>query len=125
MAVPATPRLLVIDDDLAVRSMLTDVLRTLGYRVDEARDGVEGIWRLAESEYDLVLIDYLMAGMTGREVVEAVRRRLPAVKLIMLTGFATEEDVEFVRRQGLTVLVKPVGFGELSAAIQKVLNSPT
>ncbi len=89
MAVTATPRLLVIDDDPAVRSMLTDALTSLGYSVDQARDGVEGIWRIGESYYDLVLTDHAMPGMNGREVVEAVRRRHPAANLIMLTGYAT------------------------------------
>jgi two-component system, NtrC family, response regulator AtoC len=119
-----TPRLLVIDDDIAVRGMLADVLTHLGYDVDEASNGVEGVGRFDEDNYDLVLTDHLMPGMTGREVIEAVRERRPATNLIMLTGYTTDADVEALRRQGLTILAKPVNISDLNAAIQRVLNSP-
>jgi CheY-like chemotaxis protein len=68
-----------------------------------------------------VLTDFLMPGLTGAEVVEALQRRDPAVKVVMLTGSAMEGDVARVRDRGVTVLGKPVSLDRFSAVIAEVL----
>jgi CheY-like chemotaxis protein len=116
-------RALVIDDEPALRALLVDFLTLLvGVEtVDVAADGEAGLALFDRHRYDLVLTDFLMPGLTGAEVVEALRRRDPAVKVVMLTGSAMEEDVARVRERGVTVLAKPVSLDRFSAVITEVL----
>jgi DNA-binding response OmpR family regulator len=72
--------------------------------------------------YDLVLTDFLMPGLTGAQVVEALQERDPTVKLVMLKGSAAERDVARVRERGVTVLAKPVSIDHFSAVIEEVLR---
>ena len=117
-------RALVIDDAPALRELLVDVLTLLvGIgTVDVAADGAAGLALFARHRYDLVMTDFLMPGLTGAEVVEALQRRDPGVKIVMLTGSAMEEDVVRVRERGVTVLGKPVSLDRLDAVIAEVLG---
>ena len=117
-------RALVIDDEPALRELLADFLTLLvGVEtVDVAADGTAGLALFARHPYDLVLTDYLMPGLTGAEVVEALQRRNPAAKIVMLTGSAIDQDIAGVRERGVTVLAKPVSLDRFSAVIAEVLG---
>ena len=69
-----------------------------------------------------LLADFLMPGLTGAEVVEALQRRNPAAKIVMVTGSAMDEDIAGVRERGVTVLAKPVSLDRFSAVIAEVLG---
>ena len=115
---------LVIDDEPDLCELLVDVLTLLvGIgTVDVAADGAAGLALFARHRYDLVVTDFLMAGLTGAEVVEALQRRDPAVKIVMLTGSAMEEDVARVRERGITILAKPFSVDHFGAVIAEVLG---
>ena len=79
-----TSAVLVIDDDAGIRETLAEYLRAVGYHVDVAGDGVEGLERLSETRPDVILVDLRMPGMDGRRFLELVRadparRTLPVV----------------------------------------------
>lgn len=114
-------RVLVVDDDPRVRDLLRDFLGTIGCDVDEAADGLEGVARLAQAGYDLVVTDLVMPGPTGWDVTEAVRRRDAALPVLMLTGSATNLDADRARSLGVRILHKPVGFVEFRAAAAQAL----
>ncbi len=67
-------RILVVDDDAAVRTLVRTVLERAGYEVTTARDGREGIALLAASDYDLVLLDVVMPKRAGVEIVDELRK---------------------------------------------------
>ena len=114
--------ILVIDDDSGVREFLIDVLSALGYGAEAVTSGVEGLRRLGERRYDLVITDYMMPEMTGIEIAETIRRRYPSQKLLMITGLAGDPKVDRWRRRGLTVLGKPVHVEHLTAAVAELLR---
>jgi CheY-like chemotaxis protein len=119
-------RVLIVDDEPAIRSLMTDVFRTVvGVRaVDVAENGARALEMVDRHRYDLVVTDLLMPGMTGFEVADAVRRRGPGTRVIMLTGSASASDIGFATARGLTVLHKPIRIGDLTHAVLEVLAQP-
>ncbi len=117
-------RLLVIDDDPAVRSVLCDLLSGLGYAVDGAPDGAEGLARFGQGGYDLVLTDLAMPSLSGLEVAEAVRSESAVTPVILVTGSATDLDAQRADALGVAILHKPVPFQDLRAAVGQALSSP-
>ena len=85
-------RILIIDDDRAFRISTGALLTDEGYRVDAASGGDEGLTRLREGRYDLVILDLKMEGRTGLSVLEELRRTGRAVPVLMLTGYATVDS---------------------------------
>jgi CheY-like chemotaxis protein len=119
-------RILLIDDDEAVRGILGQILRRAGHTVIEARDGDEGVDLFPQAAADLVITDMMMPGKTGQEVVQALRRDRPQVKIIAMSGggrLGLAEVLGSALLEGATeVLAKPFTFGVLFAAIDRVLG---
>ncbi len=113
-------RILVVDDDEAVRRFIVESLQTLGYSVDEAADGEAGLRVLQGSPPDLIIVDYAMPGMTGVDVVLRARAVAPGVPIILATGYADMEAVDRVMPTE-SVLRKPFRLAELGLAVRQAL----
>ena len=114
-------RVLVIDDDEGVRRFLVDSLGSLGYDVDQAPDGEQGLVRLGAAMPDLLIVDYAMPGITGVDVVAEARARTPGLPIILVTGYADMEAVDRVIEPA-NVLRKPFRINELAAAVRTALT---
>jgi signal transduction histidine kinase len=79
-------RILIIEDELPMRTALTDLLQAQGYRVIVAADGVTGLERALEEKPDLILLDVMMPKLDGFAVCRGVRQHAPAVPILMLTA---------------------------------------
>jgi DNA-binding response OmpR family regulator len=110
--------LLLIDDDSSVRSLVSEMLTILGYRVDEASDGVEGLGLFDRGHYDLVVTDYMMPRLNGAAVADAIRRKGSTACVMVLTGCADDSGIEGLRHRGIPILAKPVGLTQLKAAVE-------
>src|ERR687885_1536884 len=124
----APVRILVVDDERAVRESLRRALQLEGYGVDLAADGAEALRRLAipQDEPDAVVLDVLMPGVDGLEVCRRLRRRGRTVPVLMLTA---RDEVES-RVAGLDAgaddyLVKPFALEELLARLRALLRRTT
>jgi CheY-like chemotaxis protein len=115
-------RALVIDDDAHVRQALHDVVTGLGFHADAASNGSEGIARFESHPYDVVLTDLLMPGMTGWEVLKAVRERNPKIPVIIITGSAGHDNDRRVAQPGVALLHKPVRMDFLGSTLARVLG---
>jgi signal transduction histidine kinase/CheY-like chemotaxis protein len=114
-------RVLVIDDDETVREALADMLRLQDHQVDLAEDGAEGLTRLGSRSYDVVLTDLAMPGMSGWEVVQAMKTCHPEVPVAVVTGTAVEVSPEALRVRGIdAVVAKPVAFEDLQTVLARV-----
>ncbi|TAJ64445.1 response regulator, partial [Brevundimonas sp.] len=113
-------RILVVDDDEAVRRFIVECLQTLGYSVEAAADGESGLRALREARPDLLIVDYAMPGMTGVEVVRQARLVAPDVPILLATGYADMEAVDRVMPMD-SVLRKPFRLAELGVAVRKAL----
>lgn len=115
--------ILVVEDDAAIRQGIVDALGFDGYRVREAADGNTGRTEALQAPCDLVLLDLVLPGMGGLEILEEVRKSRPSLPVIILTARGDEED----RVRGLKLgaddyVVKPFSVKELLARVQAVLR---
>jgi len=116
-------RILIIEDEMAMRRALEDVLVAEGYRVLTAEDGERGLERAIAEKPDLVLLDIMMPKLDGYAVCEELRRLANPVPILMLTAKGQVED----RVAGLDVgaddyLVKPFSTEELLARVRALLR---
>jgi DNA-binding response OmpR family regulator len=116
-------RILIIEDELPMRTALADLLTANSYRVITAADGDAGLERALEDKPDLVLLDVMMPKLDGFSVCREVRRRAPALPILMLTAKGQVDD----RVAGLDAgaddyVVKPFSSRELLARIRAMLR---
>jgi CheY-like chemotaxis protein len=120
-AAPKAVRVLVVDDDSAVREVTSSLLADLGYGVIEAGSGGAALDLLdREPEIDLVLLDFAMPGMNGAEVAREARVRRPDVPIVFVTGYADTEAIGQLDEVG--ILRKPYVERELAAKLRAVLR---
>jgi CheY-like chemotaxis protein len=116
-------RILVVDDDSESRQLKVDLLRSSGYQVEAANDGVAGWEALRTYEYDLVVTDNQMPRMTGLELIKNLEFSHMSIPVIMATGNVPAD--EFMRRPWLkpeATLQKPFTNNDLLEAIRSVLG---
>lgn len=117
-----SPRILVVDDDATVRTLLRRMLTIEGYAVDEAADGASAMKKVEAWAPDLLLLDIMMPGQDGLDVL-SVLRRTSAVPVILLTAKSEEADRVLGFRFGADdYVVKPFSTAELIARIAAVLR---
>lgn len=115
--------ILVIEDDPAVRRGVVDVLEYAGYRTLEAGDGHAGMELALKANYRLLLLDLVMPGPSGFDILQAIKRKRPGQAVIILSARGEEND----RVRGLTTgaddyVVKPFSMKELLARVDAVLR---
>jgi DNA-binding NtrC family response regulator len=117
-------RVLVVDDEKLIRMSLRAVLEREGFDVDEAEDGAGTAKRLAENEYDLVLLDFRLPDTNGIEILRKLRQDHPETGAILLTAHSTiDSAVEAIKLGAFDYLNKPVNTDELVATIVKALET--
>jgi signal transduction histidine kinase/DNA-binding response OmpR family regulator len=118
-----TPRVLVTDDDQAVRAMCGRALRRQGYQVDEAATGEAALASVGTGDYDLLLTDLRMPGMGGLAACQEIRRRDPDLPIVIMTGYGTIESAIEALEIGVSeFLLKPFRPDELVAAVARALT---
>jgi CheY-like chemotaxis protein len=122
MAPGVRPRVLVIDDDPSVRLSVCDMLESLGYETDDAEGGGQGVALLERHQYGLVITDLRMPSMSGWAVVNAVRERTPTMPIIVISGFATDDDARQAQTVGVPLLRKPFSVAELRRVVRELLG---
>jgi DNA-binding response OmpR family regulator len=116
-------RLLIVDDEEPLRTIMKDELIQRGFEVGDVGDGAAGLEALAEGTYDVVILDVRMEGMDGLEVLRQIRSREFPTKVIMLTGV----DELKIARESLALgaddfMTKPFQLQNLLACIDRVLR---
>lgn len=120
---PEKSRILVVDDEETLRTVLSTELTSEGYEVSTAADGGEAIELVKDNNYDLVLLDIKMPNVDGFEVLKFVKGNKPDVKVIMLTGFADLKNAIESKRLGAEDFVsKPYDLVDLLTTIERVLS---
>jgi DNA-binding response OmpR family regulator len=116
-------RIVVVEDEPAIRRGVVDALRLTGYEVFEAADGAAGLIAATQPHVDLVLLDLLLPRRDGLEVLAEVRRLCPTRPVIILTARGTEEDrVRGLKMGADDYVVKPFSAKELLARVEAVLR---
>jgi DNA-binding response OmpR family regulator len=118
----ATPRILLVDDELSVQKLLAYPLRKEGYDVIPALDGREALERLRDNNFDLVVLDVMLPRMDGFDVCRAIRSR-STVPIIMLTAKTEETDKVLGLELGADdYITKPFSVREFRSRVKAVLR---
>lgn len=117
------PRILVVDDEAAIRGLLEAAFSEAGYDVRAAADALEGMSLCTKERFDVVLSDVVMPGMDGHEFVRWIAKNLPGVPCALMTGFEAEcKDCPFV--PPCQLLRKPFQPKEAVALVTRMLKIP-
>jgi len=116
-------RILVVEDEAAIRDGLIDVFVFHGYDVDSAADGLQGLARAESGTFDLIVLDVMLPGLDGFEICRRIRARDRDQAIVMLTAKSADEDIV----QGLTLgaddyVSKPFSVTQLVLRVQAVLR---
>jgi DNA-binding response OmpR family regulator len=115
--------LLVVDDDQELRENICEILSDAGFTVTPAASGEAALDCLEQQAFDVVLLDLIMPGMDGKEVLPLIKRQSPSVRVIMITAFATIENAVSAMRKGADdYLTKPFKVDELLTAVRRCLE---
>ena len=112
------PRILVIDDNAAIRELLRIVLEGEGYEVIEAADGAEGLQRYQATPTDLVITDLQMPGMDGLELLMALQRMVPTPVLMAISG--DRDALTQARKFTPHTFAKPLPLEQVLAAVRNL-----
>ena len=123
-----TKRILVIDDEVAIRKSFVLALEDTGYAVDTAGSGKEGIELFKNSQYDLIFLDMKMPGKNGVEVLREIRRMDQQVPIYIITAFFAEffDELKNAEKEmvDFEILRKPIGIDQIVMVVKSVLESP-
>jgi CheY-like chemotaxis protein len=126
---PASPRVLVVDDSVVVRRVLSMTLRQIAEfvfaEIDEAPSGEHALIKLREGRYDLVLSDVRMPGMDGLTLVRRIREELNdrTTPVIMISTLGTDEDIQRGLECGATAYItKPIAPHNIITSLQDILK---
>lgn len=119
-------RILVIDDDPAIREMLRDNLESAGYEILEAGDGETGERMFGETPVDLVITDIIMPGREGVSMLKSLRTKSPEVRIIAISGgghISPETYLGIARKFGADLTFeKPFKIKTLLAAVERMIG---
>ena len=119
-------RILIIDDESQIRSMLRLMLERVGYEIAEAPDGIEGIRQYRENPADLIITDLIMPNKDGIGMIIDLKKEFPKVKIIAMSGGGVnrpEGYLDGAKKLGATrTLTKPIDRDELLKAVKATLK---
>ena len=118
------PRVLVVDDEVRIQKVCQRLLTEEGCDVEVAQDGIKGLKMIDEKHFDIILLDLMMPGMSGLDVLTDVKARHPDTVVIIITGYATlEHSIETMKKGAFDFLSKPFSPTELRIVIAKAIES--
>lgn len=117
------PRILIIDDEKAIRNTLKDILTYEKFDVDEAADGAEGVKKVEAQNYDVVLCDIKMSKMDGMEALSKILAVKPDMPVVMISGHGTiETAVEALKKGAYDYISKPPDLNRLLVTVRNALD---
>jgi len=119
------PKILIIEDEAAIRRVLSKILSEENdtYKVEEAEDGLQGLEKIKNEDYDLVLCDIKMPKMDGEEVLEAVKKIKPEIPMVMISGHGDlETAVNTMRLGAFDYISKPPDLNRLLNTVRNALD---
>ena len=119
-------RALVVEDDVTIAAFVGRGLREAGFAVDEAHDGDTGLELALREPYDVAIVDVMLPGRSGLDLVEELRRRRGTTPVLLLSARRSVDDrVRGLQAGGDDYLVKPFAFAELLARVQALIRRAT
>jgi DNA-binding NtrC family response regulator len=119
------PKILIIEDEAAIRRVLTKILseESSTYQVEEAEDGIQGLEKIKNNDYDLVICDIKMPKMDGVELLEEVKKIKPEIPMVMISGHGDMETaIQTMRLGAFDYISKPPDLNRLLNTVRNALD---
>ena len=117
---PHTPRVLIVEDEGRMRDMLLRALPDMGLEADGARSAEEALAMLERGDYRILVLDLNLPGMSGLEMLERIRPKMPRLQVVVLTGYGDLEAAkQAIHLDVVEFLTKPCTLGELERALER------
>jgi two-component system response regulator (stage 0 sporulation protein F) len=107
-------RVLVIDDEPDVREMLREYVEMLGHEVLEGANGLEALWAVKHHHPEVVFLDLAMPRLGGLDAIKYIRKFDPGIRIMVVSGYASNEIEVSLRQLGIPVLHKPIELSSLA-----------
>jgi len=118
-------KILIIDDDMDLCTLLGKFLSRHGYETDMAHSGAKGITKFSEGKYDVVICDYRLGDMEGKDVLTSLKSTNPSVVVLMITGYSDiKTAVEVIKLGAFDYITKPLIPDEVLTVLNKALQNP-
>ena len=115
--------ILIVDDEPSNRRIIEQVLSRTGYRVEAAEDGAEALKQLEGFRPDLIVLDYMMPGISGMDVLRELRKREDDTPVIMITAYGTvERAVEAMHEGAYDFITRPFNPEHIVHVVRKALE---
>ena len=115
-------RILVVEDDAEMRSLLKDFFEEDGFEIDSVSNGSEAFRKIAREPFDLIITDIRMPGLTGLDILPGIKKLQPEVSIIVITAFGSEEVRRKALDRGATAyLEKPILFNKLRTLVHEMV----
>ena len=119
-----TARILIVDDDEAIRELLKEFFQGLGYEISTAVNGSEALAVISQYDLDCIISDYVMPDMNGLELLERLRKQGKEVPFLMITGYPTIEiAVEVMKRGAYDYITKPHQLEDVRIKVERALHT--
>jgi DNA-binding response OmpR family regulator len=116
-------RILIVDDENTLRQTMEDLLATDDREIIAAASGEEALAYLEDRPFDLLIVDLIMPGIDGLQVIDMAQKLSPQSKIIMLTAYGTlQSAIQAMRRGATDYLLKPTNAPEIEAAVERALQ---
>ncbi len=117
-------KILVVDDEIHIRNVITNYLTKCGFDVKGAIDGIDAVRNCIISEFDLVLMDIQMPSLNGIDAIKALQIIYPYLEIWIVSGNALQEQEEEAKKIGIkNFFKKPVMLDKLAAKIKEFINN--
>jgi DNA-binding NtrC family response regulator len=117
-------RILIIEDDEEMRSLLEDVLDEEGFETESVSNGSDGLRKVTKESFDLILTDIRMPGLTGLDILPVIKRLQPEASVIVITAFGNEEiHRRSVEKGAAGYLEKPIHMDKLKTLVHEMVSS--
>jgi two-component system copper resistance phosphate regulon response regulator CusR len=116
-------RVLVVDDDEAIRKLIAAILRRRGIAVDNVANGEEALKKLGEQTYDLMLLDLMMPRVDGYSVIERVREQKIPIEIVVVTAAGASQVNAIDRSMVRAVISKPFDVTQLVDAVMAICDA--
>lgn len=118
-----TAKILIVDDESAVRESLEELLRMENFQAESAGSGEEALKVLSEVKYDLVLLDIKMPGIDGVEVMRQIKKYHPDTRIIIITGYGSlDSAIESIRSGAQDYMLKPYTAEDILLSVNRALS---
>lgn len=119
-----TARILIVDDDEAIRELLKEFFHGLGYEMTTASNGPEALTAVSQHDFDCIISDYAMPDMNGLAFLEQLREQGKQVPFLMITGYPTIEiAVEVMKRGAYDYITKPLQLEDVRIKVERALHT--